>query len=76
MFRIISRLVNTVLSLLLSGAIAAFGIEQVYHWAQKEALVRAQQGLPSLIKISSQLTGITLDKNMNLVPIKREENTK
>jgi hypothetical protein len=67
MVKIISNLINACASILLSVVIANYGIEEFYSFLQKEVIRKIQIGLPSLTKMTNQLTCKKFNENMELV---------
>ncbi len=67
MVKLISNLINACASILLSIVIANYGIEEFYSFLQKEVVRKIQIGLPSLTKMTNQLTCKKFNENMELI---------
>lgn len=71
MLNFIGARVKTISFLLFSGFIAGYSTDQIYSFIQKQALLKASQGLPSLSKMTNSLTCKEFDKGMKLVSCKK-----
>lgn len=64
----ISSLINYLLTIVLSLVVANYGFEKFHHFIKKEAIAAASGGLPSLSKMTNQLTCKQFNASMELVP--------
>tara|TARA_Y100000768_G_scaffold388691_1_gene386197 strand:- start:3461 stop:3715 length:255 start_codon:yes stop_codon:yes gene_type:complete len=68
MSNIISSIINGLSTIILSLLIANYGVEKFYYFIKKEALTAASRGLPSMSKMTNQLTCKQFNAKMELVP--------
>ena len=56
MIKLVAGLISRIVSLMISGAVATYGVSEVYTFIQKEAVRKISQGLTPISKLSNQLT--------------------
>jgi hypothetical protein len=68
MLSLVKSIVDAVFSMVLAIGIAGIGINSFYNWIRKEAITKIHQGLPSMSRISEQLTCMKFNEKMQHVP--------
>jgi len=71
MLSIVKSFCDLVIALGITGAIGFYSLQGFGSWIKKEALTKTHQGLPSLSRMTENMTCRKFDKNMNFVKSKR-----
>lgn len=72
MLSVVKSICDFIISIGLAGAIGFYSLQNSGNWIKKEALTKAHQGLPSLSRMTENMTCKKFDKNMNLIKSKKK----